>query len=227
MPAFSSAPLMTSWLRAQISAGSCSTQPGFGIDLLVLLLVDRDDLPAVVEDHEPGAGGALVEGADVLRHPVPPVLRSRAGQPARPSASRSALSRIVALVAPGSWWPARPLPEVARPALAGDERRDAVAPGRRGRAAAASASARLRLRTPPRMRPRRPGSGRRPWSCRRASPCRARRSRRARPGAAGRSRSARCPRSRRGAVPSSQEERAVERAARATDGGDEGHADLP
>ena len=30
MPALSRAPLMTSWLRAQISAGSCSTQPGFG-----------------------------------------------------------------------------------------------------------------------------------------------------------------------------------------------------
>jgi hypothetical protein len=30
MPALSSAPRITSWLRAQISAGSCSTQPGFG-----------------------------------------------------------------------------------------------------------------------------------------------------------------------------------------------------
>ena len=30
MFAFLSAPSMTSWLRAQISAGSCSTQPGLG-----------------------------------------------------------------------------------------------------------------------------------------------------------------------------------------------------
>ncbi len=30
MPAVLSAPLMTSWQRAQISIGSCSTQPGLG-----------------------------------------------------------------------------------------------------------------------------------------------------------------------------------------------------
>ncbi len=29
-PDFCNAPSMTSWLRVQISAGSCSTQPGFG-----------------------------------------------------------------------------------------------------------------------------------------------------------------------------------------------------
>ena len=35
-PRFLQAPLITSWVRAQISSGSCSTQPGLGIDLLVL-----------------------------------------------------------------------------------------------------------------------------------------------------------------------------------------------
>jgi hypothetical protein len=48
----------------------------FGIDLLVLLLVDCDHLPAMVEDHEAGAGRPLVEGTNVFRHPVPPVLRT-------------------------------------------------------------------------------------------------------------------------------------------------------
>ena len=76
-----------------------------GVDLLVLLLVDGDHLPAMIEDHEAGAGRALVEGANILWHPVPPVLRTRR-QLARPSWSRSASKRIVALVAPGSWWPA-------------------------------------------------------------------------------------------------------------------------
>ena len=36
------------------------------VDLLVLLLIDRHDRAGVVEDHEAGARGALVEGADVL-----------------------------------------------------------------------------------------------------------------------------------------------------------------
>ena len=46
-PAFFSPPSITSWLRAQISFGSCSTQPGFGIDLLVFLLIDADHLPPI------------------------------------------------------------------------------------------------------------------------------------------------------------------------------------
>jgi len=37
-------------------------------DLRVLELVPRDFGTLVVEDHEPGAGGALVEGADELWH---------------------------------------------------------------------------------------------------------------------------------------------------------------
>jgi hypothetical protein len=43
-------------------------QPGFRIDLLVLLLVDPDHLAAVVEDHEPRAGGALVQRSYILCH---------------------------------------------------------------------------------------------------------------------------------------------------------------
>jgi len=38
------------------------------VDLLVLLLIDRDNLPAVVEDHEAGAGCALVYCCCVLSH---------------------------------------------------------------------------------------------------------------------------------------------------------------
>src|SRR5205823_6632265 len=38
------------------------------VDLLVLLLVDRDNLPAVVEDHEAGACSALVDCCCVLSH---------------------------------------------------------------------------------------------------------------------------------------------------------------
>jgi len=37
-------------------------------DLLVLLLIDTDDLAAVIEDHEPGAGGALINRCCVFRH---------------------------------------------------------------------------------------------------------------------------------------------------------------
>jgi hypothetical protein len=38
-------------------------------DLLVLKLMPRDLAPRVVEDHEPGAGGALVDRPDEIRHP--------------------------------------------------------------------------------------------------------------------------------------------------------------
>ena len=57
-----------------------------GVDLLVLLLVDRDDAAGVVEDHEAGARGALVEGSDVLRHAVTPIVC--AVSPPRPGTRR-------------------------------------------------------------------------------------------------------------------------------------------
>jgi hypothetical protein len=38
---------------------------GFGVDLLVLLVGVRYDSPVVVEDHETGSGGALVDRTDV------------------------------------------------------------------------------------------------------------------------------------------------------------------
>jgi len=44
-----------------------------GKDLLVFLLVDGDDLTTVVEDHEPGAGRALIQGTHVLRHAHIPI----------------------------------------------------------------------------------------------------------------------------------------------------------
>src|SRR5690606_1343867 len=43
------------------------------VDLLVLLLGDRHDPAAVVEDHEPGARGALVDRRRVLSHVTPPI----------------------------------------------------------------------------------------------------------------------------------------------------------
>ena len=44
---------------------------GLRQDLLVLELVLADLVPGMVEDHEPGARGALVDGADVIRHDCP------------------------------------------------------------------------------------------------------------------------------------------------------------
>jgi hypothetical protein len=41
---------------------------GFGINLLVFFLVDRDDFPAVIEQDTACAGGSLVDGRDVFLH---------------------------------------------------------------------------------------------------------------------------------------------------------------
>ena len=102
MPADLSASPTTSSVRLQTSAGSCSTQPGFGIDLLVLLLGDRDDVTAVIEDHEAGARGPLVDRSCVCapRQASDLIAVSRS-RPAPRSARRRALE-----VAPGSWCPA-------------------------------------------------------------------------------------------------------------------------
>ena len=62
---------ITSSVRAAISSGSCSTQPGLRQDLLVLELVARDLVAALVEHHEPRAGRALVDRADVTGHGAP------------------------------------------------------------------------------------------------------------------------------------------------------------
>jgi hypothetical protein len=35
---------------------------GFGVDLLVLTLIDTRNLAAVIEDHKAGAGGTLIDG---------------------------------------------------------------------------------------------------------------------------------------------------------------------
>ena len=41
---------------------------GLGIDLLVLFLIDADDLAFVIENHETGAGGSLIDCAYILSH---------------------------------------------------------------------------------------------------------------------------------------------------------------
>ena len=41
---------------------------GLGVDLLMLFLVYSNHMPAVIEDHAAGAGGALVNGGNVSGH---------------------------------------------------------------------------------------------------------------------------------------------------------------
>jgi hypothetical protein len=55
-------------VRSQISTGLCSTQPGLRKDLLVLKLVPSYLVAPVVKQHEPGAGGALVDSTDEIGH---------------------------------------------------------------------------------------------------------------------------------------------------------------
>jgi hypothetical protein len=45
--------------------------PGSGHDLLVLELVPAHLVAAVIEDHEAGAGGSLVDGTDEVSHSGP------------------------------------------------------------------------------------------------------------------------------------------------------------
>jgi len=45
---------------------------GLREDLLVFLLIDRHDLARMVEHHAPGAGRALIDRCDVLRHGLGP-----------------------------------------------------------------------------------------------------------------------------------------------------------
>ena len=113
----SSASPTTSSVRLQISAGSCSTQPGFGKICSCSFWAIETTRAAVVEDHEAGAGGPLVDRAYVLspRHR----LRSVAVTPHVRAAHRTqegARCRARVLVARAA------LAEVARAALARDER---------------------------------------------------------------------------------------------------------
>jgi hypothetical protein len=41
---------------------------GLGVDLLVLFLIDTDHIAAVIEDHEAGAGGSLIDCTYILSH---------------------------------------------------------------------------------------------------------------------------------------------------------------
>ncbi len=63
-PARCSALATHDWTLSQISAGSCSTQPGRGKYLPVLALVDGDDAAGDVEDDAARRCGALVDGGD-------------------------------------------------------------------------------------------------------------------------------------------------------------------
>ena len=61
---------------AQMSSGSCSTQPGLRIDLAKLLVAAAADLQLLVEDEHGGAGGALVD-RDYVAHARSPRLSIR------------------------------------------------------------------------------------------------------------------------------------------------------
>ena len=69
-PAFSSASRATSHWLAKISFGSCSTQPGCGIDLAELLLRRLHRHAFLVEHDGARAGGALVEREDVTHRAI-------------------------------------------------------------------------------------------------------------------------------------------------------------
>jgi hypothetical protein len=56
----------TCCVLAQISSGSCSTHPGAGQQLAVLDLIGGHHRAGRIEDHAAGAGGALIDGDDVL-----------------------------------------------------------------------------------------------------------------------------------------------------------------
>src|SRR5262249_53700744 len=62
---------------------------GLGQDLLVLELRPGDLAAPVVEDHEPGAGRALVDGTDKLRHWSSSLRRWRRCRPAAGGRARS------------------------------------------------------------------------------------------------------------------------------------------
>ncbi len=103
MPDLARAPASTtSCVRSQISHRVVLDPARLRIDLLVLLLVDRDDLPAVVEDHEARAGRSLVDRSCVLSHRYTSYLIViRAAQ-----VSAAVLTSSWDDVAPGSWCPA-------------------------------------------------------------------------------------------------------------------------
>ena len=63
-----------------------------GIDLLVLLLRDADDLAAVVEDHAPRARGALIDRCRVLGHQASSLSGLRAARPEPPGHGCGCLS---------------------------------------------------------------------------------------------------------------------------------------
>src|SRR5690606_29083274 len=68
--------------------------PGAGEDLVVLELTRGDDLPGVVEDDGPGAGGSLVDGENVVGHGAFSPSR-RCGCAGRPWVGRTARRRTV------------------------------------------------------------------------------------------------------------------------------------
>ena len=64
------------WDRCQSVISTALNTARLRQDLLVLELVPADLVATVIEDHETGAGGALVDRADVVSHEGVPLSRS-------------------------------------------------------------------------------------------------------------------------------------------------------
>lgn len=59
---------ITERVRSQISTGLCSTQPARGRICSCSKLMPSYLVAAVVKQHEPGTGGALIDGTDEIGH---------------------------------------------------------------------------------------------------------------------------------------------------------------
>src|SRR4029450_1487842 len=88
----------------------------FRVVRLMLLLIDRDDLPAVVEDHEARAGRSLVNRCCVLRHPLHLLFALVAGPSVRGGLDQHVGRRRAGILMAGA-----SLAEVARASLLGDK----------------------------------------------------------------------------------------------------------
>ena len=194
MPAFASASCMTPDCVAQISVGSCSTQPGCGKICRNSCCAIATHAPALVEEERARAGRALVEGEDerhvrpnhaAARRPpacatIAPLGRPPGRSPRRPQSrtGRRRLARRGAAPRPrgsGLGEDARPdaparVARRARRAAGGDRRRHVHEQGRRR-------DERARRRAPRHRAARAPSSGRStPGAC---ASCGASRTRRA------------------------------------------------
>ena len=110
-PACASAVRATSSWLAQISRGSCSTQPGLREDLRELLLRARPDRAVVVKQDRARTGGALIQCEDEGLNHRTRGARRRPAQPGRPVLLRaSATSAFSSGRSSAFWAMARYLP---------------------------------------------------------------------------------------------------------------------